>query len=255
MNERQVSPISSGDDEGASSACAHPPDHDYSLETDPDLRAMLEDMDRDEQEQQNAMALSQRNQVTVARAEEATKKAAEKAIDAANNERKRRIKALEYQEEHLRQQSNSFDPRTESSRPERKPVFHPEKPAIRVGEFVTVEAALCIVGPARHGGDGYVIETAGTGSNTVLTVRYTIGGHVERNIDFRRATVVPGYASPKRKSRPKRRRDTVERFNPMHMQKFESEKKKRKLSKVPPLRIADLLQQGFSAHRGKGWRR
>ena len=199
MNERQVSPISSGDDEGASSACAHPPDHDYSLETDPDLRAMLEDMDRDEQEQQNAMALSQRNQVTVARAEEATKKAAEKAIDAANNERKRRIKALEFQEKHLRQQSNSFDPRTESSRPERKPVFHPEKPAIRVGEFVTVEAALCIVGPARHGGDGYVIETAGTGSNTVLTVRYTIGGHVERNIDFRRATVVPGYASPKRK--------------------------------------------------------
>ena len=213
---------------------------------------MLEDMDRAEQEQQHAKALSQRNQVTVARAQEATKKAAQKAIKAANQEREMRTKALLYQEENLRKQSNYFDPRMESSRPERKPVFHPEKPAIRVGEFVTVQAALGIVGPARHGGDGIVIETTGTGSNTVLTVRYTIGGQVERNIDFRRATVVHGYASPNRKSRAKRRRDTVERFNPMHIKKKRHVKK---LANVPPLRIADLLQQGFSALRGKGWRR
>ena len=186
MSERQTSPIPSGDDEGASSACAHSPG--YSLETDADLRAMLEDMDRAEQEQQHAKALSQRNQVTVARAQEATKKAAQKAIKAANQEREMRTKALLYQEENLRKQSNYFDPRMESSRPERKPVFHPEKPAIRVGEFVTVQAALGIVGPARHGGDGIVIETTGTGSNTVLTVRYSIGRQVERNIDFRRAT-------------------------------------------------------------------
>ena len=255
MSQRHANPIPGGDDEGTSSARVHAPG--YSLETDNDLRDMLEGMDRVEQEQQQATgkALSQRNQVAVAKAQEATKRAAQKAINAANKEREMRTKALLYQEEHLRQQSNSFDPRTESSRPERKPVFHSEKPAIRVGEFVTVQAALGIVGPARHGGNGIVMETSGTGSNTLLTVKYTIGGHVERNIDFRRATIVPGYASANRKSREKRRRDTVERFNPMHMQKKRHIEKLAKATKAVPLSIADRLQQGFSTRRLKGWRR
>ena len=91
MSQRHANPITGGDDEGTSSARVHAPG--YSLETDNDLRDMLEGMDRVEQEQQQATgkALSQRNQVAVAKAQEATKRAAQKASNAAKKEREEKI--------------------------------------------------------------------------------------------------------------------------------------------------------------------
>ena len=127
-----------------------------------DLKARLEAHKNGENGDAVPKPLSARDQVTVTQAQAAVDKAAKQAAKAASEETENRTKALRFQDDQLRKNSNSFDPRTDSRRPERKPVINSEKPAVRLGEYVSVMAALGINGPARHGGEGWVIDTAGT---------------------------------------------------------------------------------------------
>jgi len=123
--------------------------------------------------QQDTSALSAADQDAVAAAEKKAARKATKAAQKAAVEREKRKKALVHQNAVLLASGTQYDPRNESTPPERKPFINVDAPALRVGEHVHVDDALSMIGPARYGGDGYVVSTTGYGAATKLTVRYT----------------------------------------------------------------------------------
>ena len=96
MSQQHSSPSASAHSAPVASACAH--EAGYMHRDVLALRDLLEKVDKDEEQKSD---LCHRDELTVTKAQEATKKAAVKAVRAAQNEKKLRTKALLFQDEHL----------------------------------------------------------------------------------------------------------------------------------------------------------
>ena len=132
--------------------------------------------------------------------------------------------------------------------PLRKPAVDDPKttPAVKVGQYVQVEANLGRIGPARHGGKGQVIAVSGVGGKTVVSVRYPIGGHTEHDIPMEDYTQIVDprlarldeRAAKGRHPPPSQQQLAVEEEHPLLCLSFEAS-----------------LKQAARTGRKEGWRR
>ncbi len=120
--------------------------------------------------------------------------------------------------------------------PLRKPAVDDPKttPAVKLGSYVEVEANLGRIGPARHGGKGRVVAVSGVGGNTVVSVRYPIGGHTEHDIPMEDYTQIVDPALARlderaakgRRPPPSQQQLAVEEEHPLLHLSFEASLKK-----------------------------
>ena len=132
--------------------------------------------------------------------------------------------------------------------PLRKPAVDDPKttPAVKVGQYVQVEANLGRIGPARHGGKGRVVAVSGVGGNTAVSVWYPIGGHTEHDIPMEDYTQIVDprlarldeRAAKGRHPPPSQQQLAVEEEHPLLCLSFEAS-----------------LKQAARTGRKEGWRR
>lgn len=193
-------------------------------------------------------SLSAADQGVVTAAQKKKERQARKAAAAARVEVANKRKALRHQKRVLCASGSVYNVATESTPPERKIFVDAEKPAIRVGAFVQVAAALGIPGRARYGGKGYVVGVSGYGGATLVTVEYVPGSvqRSESDIEIGRLTELesPFLTSPTRK------RKSRDRLDPSPCPPTPPCSPKRKLEV-----LADILDDGFRLRKSSGWRR
>lgn len=195
-------------------------------------------------------ALSAADLAAVSAAQKKTERKARRAAKNAREEKEKRTKALQHQRQVLRASGSVYDVAGDSTPPERKPFLDAEKPALRVGAYVEVEAALGIHGPARYGGKGYVVAVAGYGGATSVTVKYTLSAQRrEAGIEIGRVTELesPLSATPVRK---RKGRDYLDPSPATTMRSSSSS-----TLETTSTNIGNILDEGYRRHRKAGWRR
>lgn len=106
----------------------------------------------------------------VAKAVRTAKRKAAKAKKKAEEEPRLKAECLKYERKARLKSMSDYDLETESIPPRRRSFKEVEAPALTVGEFVRVDSALGIVGPAKYGGEGWVVGVRGYGAATLIDV-------------------------------------------------------------------------------------
>ena len=182
-----------------------------------------------------------------ARAEKAVRKSAKVAQLAAEKEYNNKRLCVEYErEERLKQSSNSA-----LTTPSAKTIrTHLDSPfgEILQGSYVEITADLS-PGKCSYGGKGHVIEKLGAGPKATFRVKYdeSFGRHTEHGIPYCRITLIPTtyqHYQRNKNARPKRKRSP------------NGEPQEAKKAKTIPitLQLEDILIDGRSRNREKGWR-
>jgi len=171
------------------------------------------------------------------------KAAAKKLMEEAANMKKR----IAHEKQVMQASAPGYSPLTESTPPERKPFIDVCKPALRIGEYVSVRNDPVPGQVSGWGGQGFVLGVRGTGAATKVDVLLDEmgGGRLIKDVDIRMVTKKTFMLSP---GREKRRRTSVEVFDPTPTKKSTKEEQTFK-------NIGERLQAGFSSSKGKGWRR
>ena len=130
-------------------------------------------------------SLTDADQGVVTAAQKKKERQARKAAAAALVEVANKRKALRHQKRVLCASGSVYNVATESTPPERKIFVDAEKPAVSVGAFVQVAAALAIPGRARYGGKGWVVGVKNSGGATLVTVEYVAGSAQRSESDIK----------------------------------------------------------------------
>ncbi len=194
------------------------------------------------QAKRRSTAIAPDDEAAVSSATQAEQRRATKANKKAKLEPARKAKALAFETK----QHQKRAPKKDSD------LVHPlrgdpiakvdETPAATVGECVRVVSDLKRVGPARHGGTGRVIEVDGVGGETTVSVKYHIGGQIEKGIGVERLTHAENPAQQARPTRPR----------PLAPVKPQQSPAVHPLVDLP---LHTALERANSAHRRPGWLR
>jgi len=135
--------------------------------------------------------------------------AAKKSTEEAANMKKR----IAHEKQVMQASAPGYSPLTESTPPERKPFIDFSKPALRVGDYVSVRNDPVQDQVSGWGGQGFVQSVRGYGAATTVDVMLDDmgGGRLVKGVDIRMVTLKSFILSPARK---KRRRTSVEVFDP-----------------------------------------
>ena len=192
----------------------------------------------------------------VAKASQQANRKAAKAKKKAEEEPRLKAECLKYERKARLKSMSDYDLETESIPPRRRLFKEVEAPALTVGEFVRVDSALGIVGPAKYGGEGWVVGVRGYGAATLIDVKYmgqsahknSSGGlkASETSISMSRVTPLQAPLSSSKSSPRKRARP--ERLVPMVEQQQVNKA-------APPQTLLEVLADGQRRGRKKGWLR